>query len=264
MTGGHYLAADIEVGNHVVRRVFGVALNVDTLGTTLLAAAIVCGLGLYMARRAGSGVPSKLQLFFETVVDYIETQVTPELRTRAPFVVPLAVTIFVFILVANWLSLIPSGHKPEVLPPPTADVNLTYALGLIVIIWAFVTGIRRRGLRTFLRHLKEPYLILAPINIIEELIKPFTLALRLFGNIFAGTVMLLIIALLPAFTLWLPNVLWRLFDLFIGLIQAFIFALLTVIYFASAVAPDEHDEYDEEHTAEPEQSDAPARAAAAA
>jgi F-type H+-transporting ATPase subunit a len=72
-----------------------------------------------------------------------------------------------------------------------------------------------------------------PINIIEELAKPLTLALRLFGNIFSGVIMVSLIALFPAAILWAPNVLWKLFDAFIGLIQAFIFGLLTIIYFAS-------------------------------
>jgi F-type H+-transporting ATPase subunit a len=225
----------------------------------LIAGAVVVGLGLLMARRAGDGVPGKLQVFFEAVVDYVESQVGLELKARAPFVVPLAVTVFVFILVSNWISLIPSGHGPEFLPPPTADANTTYALGLLVFSWAVVTGIRRRGLRAYLRHLREPYLILLPINIIEEIIKPFTLALRLFGNIFAGTVMVLIISLLPIYVLWVPNVLWKTFDLFIGLIQAFIFALLTIIYFGSAVNPG--DEHESEHHDEGAQNAVPASAA---
>ena len=193
------------------------------------------GLGLLTARSASSAVPGKLQLFFETVVEQVEAQAGMDLKKRAPFVVPLAITIFVFILTCNWLALIPSGHHPELLPPPTADVNLTYALGLIISIWSIATGIRLRGTRSYLSHLKEPYVFLAPINVLEELIKPFTLALRLFGNIFAGTVMLLIFTLLPAYILWLPNIGWKIFDLFIGLIQAFIFALLTLLYFGTAI-----------------------------
>ena len=120
-------------------------------------------------------------------MEQVEAQAGMDLKKRAPFVVPLAITIFVFILTCNWLALIPSGHHPELLPPPTADVNLTYALGLIISIWSISTGIRLRGTRSYLSHLKEPYVFLAPINVLEELIKPFTLALRLFGNIFAGT-----------------------------------------------------------------------------
>ena len=192
-----------------------------------------------VARSASHEVPGRLQIFFETVVGQVEDQVGFDLRERAPFVVPLAVTIFVFILTCNWIAVIPSGHHPEFLPPPTADVNLTYALGITVAVWAIITGIRVRGARSYLSHLKEPYVFLAPINVLEELIKPFTLALRLFGNIFAGTVMLLIFTLLPAYVVWLPNTVWKLFDLFIGLIQAFIFALLTILYFGTAIGPRE-------------------------
>jgi F-type H+-transporting ATPase subunit a len=233
------IGADISVGDHITRTFLGLKFNIDTMYTTVIAGSIVIILGLMVARSASSEVPGKLQLFFETIVEQVEDQVGLDLKERAPFVVPLAITIFIFILAGNWLAVIPSGHHPEYLPPPTADVNLTYALGLIVVIWSVSTGIRQRGLRTYLRHLKEPYVILTPINVIEELIKPFTLALRLFGNIFAGTVMLLIITLLPVYTLWLPDVLWKLFDLAIGVIQAFIFALLTILYFGSAIGPKE-------------------------
>jgi F-type H+-transporting ATPase subunit a len=235
MSGGLLPAADISVGEHITRNWFGLTWNVDTMWGTVIAGAIVIGLGLLTARSASHEVPGKLQLFFETVVEQVESQAGMDLKKRAPFVVPLAITIFVFILTCNWLALVPSGHHPELLPPPTADVNLTYALGLIISIWSIATGIRLRGTRSYLSHLKEPYVFLAPINVLEELIKPFTLALRLFGNIFAGTVMLLIFTLLPAYILWLPNVGWKIFDLFIGLIQAFIFALLTLLYFGTAI-----------------------------
>jgi F-type H+-transporting ATPase subunit a len=80
--------------------------------------------------------------------------------------------------------------------------------------------------------------VLFPINLVEEIARPITLSLRLFGNIFSGVIMVSLIALFPAFILWAPNVVWKLFDLFIGLIQAFIFALLTILYFGS-VAPSE-------------------------
>jgi F-type H+-transporting ATPase subunit a len=161
------------------------------------------------------------------------------LRT-APFVVPLAVTLFLFILVANWIALVPTGHDPEWVPPPASDVNLTYALALVVIVMVHVTGVRRRGFKHYYHHLFQPHWAMFPINLIEELAKPLTLALRLFGNIFSGVIMVSLIGLFPAFILWAPDVIWKLFDAFIGLIQAFIFALLTIIYFSS-VAPGEEE-----------------------
>jgi F-type H+-transporting ATPase subunit a len=109
-----------------------------------------------------------------------------------------------------------------------------------VIVWMHITAIRKKGLGSYLRHYAQPYPALIPLEIIGELVKPFTLALRLFGNIFAGTVMLAIIGLIPAWLLWLPNGLWKAFDLIIGAIQAFIFALLTILYFGFALEEEEH------------------------
>jgi F-type H+-transporting ATPase subunit a len=180
-----------------------------------------------------------LQLFFETVTEEVEARVDESLGLKtAPWVVPLAETLFLFILFANWLAIIPTGHHPEYAPPPASDVNFTYALALIVIGSMHIAGIRRKGLKGFYGHIfRKPY-ALVPLNIIEEIMKPITLALRLFGNIFSGVIMVSLIALFPAYILWAPDIIWKLFDAFIGLIQAFIFALLTVLYFGS-VAPAE-------------------------
>jgi F-type H+-transporting ATPase subunit a len=235
-------AGEITVGEHLTVTFGGLTFNVDTIVATVAAGAIVVILGLLVARSASSEVPGKLQMFYETVVDQVEEQVGGDLRERAPWLVPLAVTLFLFILASNWLGLIPGGWGPELFRPPTADVNLTYALGFTVFFWSLGAGIRIRGARSYLAHLKEPFVVMAPINVIEELIKPFTLSLRLFGNIFAGVVMLQIFTLLPTYLVWMPTTVWKLFDLFIGLIQAFIFALLTILYFSMAIGPREGHE----------------------
>lgn len=227
------LAAGIQVGHHITATFAGFTFNLDTIWSTALAGLIVIGLGLYMRRSITHGVPSKLQLTWETVVDYVEREVRSNVGPRAPYVVPLAVTLFFFILIANWLELIPTGHK---IVAPTADVNLTYALGLFVVLWSYADGVRRLGAGAYIKGLFKPYAIMFPINVIDELMRPFTLALRLFGNMFAGGLMLTLLALLPAYILWLPQAGWRLFDMFIGLIQAFIFALLTILYFGMATS----------------------------
>jgi len=230
----HVQAVDVKVGEHIVWHIFGAAFNVDTILGTIVAGAIVIGLGLLMLRKMSARNPGKIQLFFESVTSYLEGQIESTMGIRtAPFVVPLAVTLFLFIMIANWLSIIPTGHNPEYMPPPASDVNLTYALSFLVIIWMHVVGVRKRGVRGYYAHLFRKPRLLIPINIIEEIVKPFTLALRLFGNIFAGVIMVSLIALFPAFILWAPDIIWKLFDMFIGLIQAFIFALLTIIYFGS-------------------------------
>jgi F-type H+-transporting ATPase subunit a len=214
-------------------------LNLDTIYCTVIAGVIVCGAGYYMARHATSGVPSKLQLFFELVVDTVRTQVRNTIGETADFVVPLAVALFMFILVANWIEIIPSGDKPKYLISPTSDVNLTYALALTVIVWVHFAAIQKRGARTYVGGFFDPPLQ-APIKIVEEIAKPVTLALRLFGNLFSGAIMIALIGLFPAFILPAPNVLWKLFDMAIGVIQAFIFALLTILYFSFALSEEGH------------------------
>ena len=228
------IAIDINPGEHTHWHLFGVTLNGDTITATLIAGAIVVLLGVLATRRASVDKPSKLQLGFEAVTEEVERQVETTMGIKtAPFVVPLAETLFVFILVANWLSIIPTGHHPEYAPPPASDVNFTYALALFVIVTMHVVGIRKRGVRGYYSHLfRKPY-VMVPLNLLEELMKPITLALRLFGNIFAGTIMVALLAALPSFLLWAPQILWKVFDMFIGLIQAFIFGLLTVLYMAS-------------------------------
>ncbi|MCW2596999.1 MAG: synthase subcomplex subunit [Jatrophihabitans sp.] len=230
-------AINITPGEHIEWHVFGLTLNGDTITSTLISGAILVVLGLLVRRKASAREPTKLQLAWETVVAQVEKQVEDTMGIKtAPFVVPLALTLFLFILISNLLALIPTGHHPEYAPPPASDVNLTYALALLVIGTMHVVGVRKRGLRGYYGHLfRKPYALI-PLNIVEEVMKPVTLSLRLFGNIFAGTIMVALIASMPAFILWLPDVLWKLFDAFIGLIQAFIFALLTILYFSS-VAP---------------------------
>ncbi|MBV9593473.1 MAG: F0F1 ATP synthase subunit A [Actinobacteria bacterium] len=236
----HHEALNVEVGNHIVWNVFGLSWNVDTILSTLIAGAILLGLGFYMRAHLSIRKPRGIQLFFEAVTDWVQTQVEDSMGVKtAPFVVPLAIALFTFILIANWLALVPTGHHPEYAPPAASDANLPYALALLVIVSMHVTGIRKKGFRGYYHHLTKPYLALFPINLIEEIVRPITLALRLFGNIFSGVIMVSLIALFPSYILWAPDIIWKLFDAIIGLIQAFIFALLTILYFSSVKPAEE-------------------------
>jgi F-type H+-transporting ATPase subunit a len=239
--GPHVVAANIDVGVHYTVKVFGFTLNWDTILTSLIAGVILLGLGFYMRAKAkATGAPSKLQLIFETVVSAVNKQVEESMGIAvAPYVVPMAVTLFLYILLCNWIGLIPSGH-PEHLPAPTADINLALAMAFVVIIPMHIMSIRRRRVKHYIKHFFQPYPIMFPINLIEEFVKPFTLALRLFGNLISGAIMVALLALLPAFALWLPQGAWKLIDAAVGVIQAFIFALLTILYFAFASTVDDH------------------------
>ena len=185
----HLLASgNINISNHVTRKVFGLSIELDVVWSTLIAGVIVITLGLLAARRATSGVPGKLQLFFETTVDQVNQLVESTVGPAGVRIVPLALALFLFILTANWLEVIPSSPRggTEYLPSPTANVNLTYAMALIVIVIVHTVSIRTRGVRGYVKHYFQPFPFFFPINVIEEITKPITLALRLFGNLFAG------------------------------------------------------------------------------
>jgi len=251
MTEQTLAEAAIEVGQHDTVKWFGMSVNLDTVLSTAIAAAIVIALAFFLrAKVTSSGVPSGVQLFWEAITVQMRNQIETAIGMRiAPFVLPLAVTLFVFILIANWLSVLPvqytdkSGHTHELLKPPASDINFVLALAVFVFVCYHAAGIWRRGIIGHpLKLLKGHVAFLAPINLVEEIAKPISLSLRLFGNIFAGGILVALIALFPPWIMWAPNAIWKSFDLFVGAIQAFIFALLTILYFSQSMELDEHDD----------------------
>ncbi|MHB8437596.1 MAG: F0F1 ATP synthase subunit A [Acidimicrobiales bacterium] len=244
----HLLAANISVGDHLTRA----GLNLDTIWATAVAGAVVLGMGFYLRSRATSGVPGKIQIAWEMVVDAVATQVKGSIGDRGAAVIPLAVVLFFFILMANWLSVFGIGSDVEWLAPPTGDINLPLALVAVVIVPVHIAAIRNRGVVGYFKHYvaqpfpKPLFLVNLFMNSVEEIVKPITLTLRLFGNLLSGGLMLALIAALGAWNIaHVPvgdvlnfpfDVVWKLFDLFIGAIQAFIFALLTILYFDTAMA----------------------------
>jgi F-type H+-transporting ATPase subunit a len=266
---GTVLPAEVEIhpGEHPTGHFLGMTWNLDTIWVTAIAGGIVILLGFWvrnqLTKPTADHVPTKLQLIWETIVKEVETQVEENLGRVHPYVVPLAVALFFFILIANWIEVIPTeiNSSTHLLPSPTADTNLTYAMGAIAMVSVWIYGIRQKGVKAYFKHYMEPYWWLLPLEILQDLLKPVTLALRLFGNIFAGGIMIALIGslvqLAPAdipvggfFTVIL-DVIWKLFDtVFLGGLQAFIFALLTVLYFGMAGA--EHGEHDDDSHAEAE------------
>ncbi|RDI66711.1 F0F1 ATP synthase subunit A [Nocardia pseudobrasiliensis] len=230
----------IKVGHHAVAHLWGMDFNVDTIVSTVVAAVIVIGLAVFVRIKVTSGVPNGPQLFFEAVTIQMRNQVESAIGMKvAPFALPLAVTLFTFILLSNWLSVLPVQYGDgELIAPPAADVNFVYALSLFVFVFYQGAGIARRGPVNHAKQLLKGHAgwSMVFINVIEEIAKPLSLSLRLFGNMFAGGVMISVIALFPFWISWGPNVVWKLFDVFVGAIQAFIFSLLTVLYFSQSMA----------------------------
>jgi F-type H+-transporting ATPase subunit a len=247
------------------------AFNTESLISSGVAMLITLAIGFWIASRLSTGVPGKLQMVLEFLVGYVRQLVASTVAEDAGFVIPLAATIGLFIFVANWLDFLPL--VPPVVPA-NSILNQTLAMALVVIILVEGYSIRVLGFTGFLRRFTKPFELPIPFragylifNVIEELVKPVTLALRLFGNIFAGTLMIFLIGLLFSYGVTAPAlaahllapvalvflILWKAFDVFfVGTIQAFIFMLLTIIYFGQA-----REGLEEEHHA----SGSPAAAA---
>ncbi len=245
MLSRHLVAVPpIPVGDHVTKTVGGITFNLDTIWGTLLACAVILALGFYVRRRVTSSVPNKTQLLWEVLVGWVTETVFGGMGPKYRHVVPIAVTIFLLVLAANWVELFPGLFRnTDYLPSPSADVNLTYALGGTVFIVTNAASIQARGFAGYARAFVAKPRWLAPIRVLEELMKPVTLSLRLFGNIFSGGIMIALLLAIPIY--FFPatiafSLAWKLFDMFIGVIQAFIFALLTILYFQFAVSEEAH------------------------
>jgi len=247
----------IEVGHHPFAHLFGLTIDIDIVASSILAAAIVLGLFFAAANKAkkNDGVPGKLQLSFEILIEQIGELAESAIgKKHYKRFMPLSLTLFLFILVCNWLGALPAimvnihGGEYELLPPPTSDVNLPLAMAMVVIVWVNFESIRARGIGGYAAHFFQPFKALAPINLIEEIIKPVTMTFRLFGNMFSGLLMIMVMTtLLPIYALPFGELIWKPFDMGIGVIQAFIFMLLTILYFGMAMSHHDDEHADEAH-----------------
>jgi F-type H+-transporting ATPase subunit a len=234
--------------------------NYDSLISTGLAFIVTLAVAFWVRSQLQSGTPTKVQAIFEWGYDLLRGLIRENVSADALFILPLAMTLFLYILVANWLEIFPLGFIP-VLHGANADWNATLAMGLIVIAVVQWYSVRVLGWAGYFRRFTKPFelplpvrIVFIPLNVVEELVKPVTLSLRLFGNIFAGGVMILLIASAGWHLEFLGPVphtiistivlgVWKAFDvIFIGFIQAFIFMLLTVIYFGMAREGLEHEQ----------------------
>ena len=221
-----------EIGVRETVQFAGLTFNWETLEMTWITMAIVL-LIAFLATRSLKLVPSGWQNVVEMVVTALAEQSDTMLGKRGQFLSPFIVTLFLFLLVSNWIGLVPT------MASPTNDLNTTLGLALLVICMVHVLGVYMKG-GHYIAHFFQPTPVFVIINAIEEVAKPITLAFRLFGNILAGEI--LIIVLLKLMPIWMPvpSVLWLAFSIFIGGVQAVIFTMLSMAYLANAVKEDEH------------------------
>ena len=235
------------------------AVNVDSIFWSVLLGLAFLWIFGAAASKASSGRPGKLQAFVEIIIDFVDTSVKDTFHGKSNLIAPLALTLFVWIFLMNFMDLIPVDWLPEVAKlmgidymkvVPTTDVNVTFGMSIPVFILIIFYTIKFKGVGGFIGELtlhpiapptKGVGLLAAPIiiafNFILEsvalLAKPVSLSLRLFGNLFAGELIFILIAILGPWQLPL-HFLWAAFHLLIVTLQAFIFMMLTIVYLSLA------------------------------
>ena len=239
-------------------------LNLGTVFVSVILGALVLGGFWLAARRATNGVPRGWQNFVEVMLEFANGQVKDSFHGNNPLIGPLALTIFVWVFLMNFMDIIPvdllpaAGHMlglPYLRVVPTADLNLTFGLSLTVFILILFYSLKVKGIKGFTKELtmqpfNTPFMI--PFNLVLEgvglLAKPISLALRLFGNLYAGELIFILLALLSLNAAWPVSVGgglltgaqiilalgWSIFHILVITLQAFIFMVLTIVYLSLA------------------------------
>ncbi len=226
------------------------AVHVDTMGWSLAMGILFLFLFRMVAKKATTGVPGGLQNMVEMTVEFIQNLVNDVFHARNPLIAPLALTMFVWILLMNTLKLIPVDYIPTVAHAmgleyfkivPTTDPNGTFGISIGVFLLVLFYSFKVKGIGGFSKELSmNPFnhWSMIPFNLLLEvlalIIKPVSLALRLFGNMYAGEVVFILIALLPLWIQWTLNVPWAIFHILVVTLQAFIFTTLAVVYLSAA------------------------------
>ena len=230
------------------------AIHVDSMAWSVLLGVVFCSIFYAVARCATSGVPGGLQNGVEAIIDFIDDLVKDIFRHSNSMIAPLALTIFVWVFLMNLMDLVPVDLIPYAAKKigieymkivPTTDPNITLGMALTVFMLVLYFSVRRKGFGGFFAELAfQPFpKFLAPVNLVLEgvtlLSKPLSLGLRLFGNLYAGEMIFILIALM--YSSWLTAPLagalqwgWAVFHVLIITLQAFIFAVLTTVYIAQA------------------------------
>jgi F-type H+-transporting ATPase subunit a len=218
----------LHTGTHVVGQLLGMQINWDTIYTTWLTGFLVI-LMVFCASRGRALVPSGWQNAMEMVIEQLCGLFEGNLGHKYRQVATMLLTLFLFIFTANQIGLLPTAHLTA---SPTNDVNTTLGLAIASSLAIHFYFIVNKGVGNWIGHFFHPFSLFVIMNLIEEIARPITLAMRLFGNILAGEILLEILyALAPA----LVPMIWIAFSLFVGLIQAFIFTTLVSIYLKESV-----------------------------
>ncbi|WP_370980533.1 F0F1 ATP synthase subunit A [Agaribacterium sp. ZY112] len=251
------------------------AVHVDTMGWSILLASLFCFMFWRVSKKAQAGVPTGVQSFVELIVDFVNNTVSDIFHHKNTMIAPMGLTIFCWVFLMNLMDLIPVDWLPSAAMAvtgdshfffkvvPTTDPNATLGMAISVFLLMIIFSIKEKGLWGFIKELTcHPFfapkklwylnIILIPVNTILETValiaKPISLGLRLFGNMYAGEMIFILIALLFSVGVFFGVVGgflqwgWAVFHILVITLQAFIFMVLTTVYMAMA-----HDNHDEEH-----------------
>ena len=231
-------------------------LNVDTVVTSLILGIVALGFMWWVVRGATAGVPNKRQAFVELLIDFIDVQVKDIFHGDRRFIAPVALTVFLWVLLMNAMDFLPVDimskfyetvlHQHTWRGVPTADVNTTFALALSVFALMIFYSIKIKGLGGWIHELFcSPFggnPLLWPFNLlfnaVEYLSKPLSHSLRLYGNMYAGEIIFMLLGLWAATgiagTLFggVLHLGWSIFHILIVVLQAYIFMMLTIVYIA--------------------------------
>ncbi|WP_018132969.1 F0F1 ATP synthase subunit A [Effusibacillus pohliae] len=238
----------------------GLRLNLTVALMSIVASVIVALIALAAVRRLDMRRPSGMQNFFEMIVDFIRGLAADTVGPKhAETWLPLGATLFVWLFVSNQMGLITNitahlqhgfgiekeGHYSFWMSP-TADFTVAMTMGVTMVLLSHLVGLTRPG--EYFKHWVSPNVFMLPLHLVEELPKFLTLGLRLFGNIFAGEVLLGILVGMPLQMGWVPGVaagsipmfIWLAYSLFVGTVQAFVFTVLTLVYIGQKIPHGEH------------------------
>ncbi len=226
-------------------------VHIDTLLMSFILGLLFFLICRMVAKRATSGVPGRLQNTIEIIYEFINTQVKENFHCEDRLVSSMALTVFMWVFFMNFMDLVPVDLLPQIgklfgidylRVVPTADLNMTFGLSLTVFLWIIIYNVRFKSAKTLIHEcFCHPFpWYLFPVNflfkMVEELAKPVSLSLRLFGNMYAGELIFILIAITPMSMQWLLGGVWLAFHVFIITLQAFIFMILTIVYLSMAKA----------------------------
>ena len=220
-------------------------LNLDTMLISIVLGALFLGLFYAVARKMHQEVPGKGQNFVELCLESVDGMVKESFHGKSRLIGPLALTIFLWVFLMNFMDLLPVDLVPRLFSfagvdhfksVPTTDPMLTFALSIVVFGLILFYNVKSKGFAGWGKEiLSRPFgWWLLPVNVvfrvIDDCVKPLSLSLRLFGNLFAGELIFILLAIMPWWVQWVPGSIWAIFHILIIAIQAFIFMMLTIVY----------------------------------